>query len=190
MFHYIYQNQFITSDQELSSNEYPIGTTLIDYIQGKYVPLNAQQIEYEQNHPEASPEEVFEMHPLSQEIHIKTPYDEMQEYFDKEHNIVYINNEVHNCWDHQQIIYNAECAQACGDSEFVFLDRGKYFKGSTDGIISMMRQIGLYYYKIGIAMDLHYRYLQKHPDEIGSYDYTTGFPEILHFNLEEAYVTD
>jgi len=41
-----------------------------------------------------------------------------------------------------------------------------------------------------MTVDLHYRYLEKHPEEIGSYDYTTGFPEVLHFNLEEVYDID
>ena len=141
-------------------------------------------------HPNASPEEVFEMHPLDHIIHVETPQDKMFKYFEEEHNLVYINDEVHHCWDHQQIIYNAECAQELEEEYFTFMEDGKYFRGKTSDIIRMMKQIGLYYHKLSIATNLHYRYIEKHPDEIGSYDYTTGFPEILHFNLEEVYVTD
>lgn len=190
MFNYIYQNQFVTSDEELTSPDYAVGNSLEDYIAGKYVILSEEQVTYMNEHPNASPEEVWEMHPLDHVIHVETPQDRMFKYFEEEHNLVYINNEVHPCWDHQQIIYNAECAKALNEEYFTFMADGKYFRGGTDDIIQMMRQIGLYYHKLSIVTNRHYRYLEKHPDEIGSYDYTTGFPEILHFTLEEVYDTD
>lgn len=190
MYHYIYQNQFVTSDEELSSDNYPIGQDISDYMQGKYVPLNAQQIEYEEQHPNASPEEVFEMQPQIHTIHVTTPQDLMSEYFDREHNLVYINDEVHPCWNNQDILYTAQLAKKHGRTEFIFRAEDKYFKGNIDTIIDMMEQIALYYYDFGMTVDLHYRYLEKHPEEIGNYDYTTGFPEVLHFNLEEVYDID
>ena len=186
IYHYIYQNQFVTSDEPLDTNEYPIGSDINDYRKGMYVPLNASQVQYENEHPNASPLEVWEMKELSFTEHIKTPQDEMFDYFESEHNLVYINNEPHRCWDHQQLIYDAECALACNEPYFTFFADDKYFKGRTQDVIQILRQIGLYYYKYRMTTNAHYRYLNSHPEEIGTYDYTIGFPEVPNFTLEEV----
>lgn len=185
-YYYIFQNQLVTSDEILNPSEYSIGQDLNDYKKGMYVQLNEQQIQYENEHPYASPEEIWEMRELSYRERIKTPQDAMFDYFENEHNLIYINNEKHHCWDHQQIIYSAECAKACNESEFIFFDENKYFKGTPDAVIQMMREIGLYYYKLGLATNVHYRYINNHPEEIGTYNYTTGLPEIPHYTLEEV----
>lgn len=185
MFHYIYQNQFVSSDQELSEDTYPIGSNLADYVKGMYVPLNQEQIEYEESHPNASPEEVWLMHPTDTQIHVKTPMDEIDNYINENHNFFYINNTKYHCYDHQHIIYEAECAKFCQRDKFIIEVEGKCFKGNTDYIIAMMRQICVYYQDLSKAIRKHYNYLEQHPEDIGNYDYTTGFPEVLHFSLEE-----
>lgn len=187
MNYYIYQNEFITSDQPLDPNEYPIGEGINDYIKGMYIPLNEEQIQYEKDNPMASPEEVLEMKPLTFHINVDTPQSKMERYFNNTYDVVYINGERHNCWDHQQILYTAQCAKDLGRTEFIFLEGSKYYKGNIDDIINMMKQIAVYYYDFRQTCNLHYRYLEKHPQEIDTYDYTTGFPEVLHFNLEEVY---
>ena len=187
LYHYIFQNQFITSDEELSADKYPIGQDMQDYVKGMYVPLNEDQIQYEEEHPNASPEEVWEMHEVPYVIHVHTPQDDMNDYYDQNCNIVYLNGEAHRLWEHKDIVYNAECAKIRGRQEFIFMSNGKYFKGDVDNIIDMMRQISLYYYDLKIAMDRHYNYINKHPEEIGTYNYTANLPTVLHFNLEEVY---
>lgn len=52
---------YFTQDYELSSEEYPIGTTFDDYKEGKYILLSESQLQFKEEHPEADVEEVINM---------------------------------------------------------------------------------------------------------------------------------
>lgn len=186
MYHYIYNHSFITSDEPLDPNKYPIGQDINDYASGMYVPLNEQQIEYEQNHLNAPPEEVWEMRQLPYSVNVDTPEGEVRGY-SVQYQYIYINNNPYYLQDFESLLTKALCAKHCNESTFTFILETKLYSGDIDYIIDMLYQIGLFYHKFELNAVKHVEYIQKHPSEIKTYDYTTGYPAPLYFNLEEVY---
>lgn len=61
---YIYKSAkggYVTLAKALSSENYPIGTTWQDYLDGLWVKLSKQQLAFRADHPDASIEEVWNM---------------------------------------------------------------------------------------------------------------------------------
>lgn len=61
---YIYKSAkggYVTLAKALSSENYPIGTTWQDYLDGLWVKLSKQQLAFRAEHPDASIEEVWNM---------------------------------------------------------------------------------------------------------------------------------
>lgn len=184
-YNYIYKNQFVTSDEPLDSTKYQIGSTINDYINGMYVPLNEQQVQYEEEHPSASPDEVFLMREISDKIHVNTLSEKAEIYYNDNHNFIIVNGVNHRFWGYQDLIFNAECLLSKNRETFVFNCDGTLYTGSPQQIIDMMKTIAVYYYDIGVVLRQHLRYLENNPDD-SEYDYTTGYPEIPSFQLEEV----
>lgn len=179
-------NQFVTSDEPLSPENYPIGSTLEDYANGKYVPLNAQQMQYLSGHPTASPEEVFEMGPLTHKINVQTEEDKMFSYYNNNCRFFYVNGQRYNLFDNRAVRDIAEIFLEKEREEFEIQLDGKVFKGTTAYILQMLKDIAVYYYDLDMAQFKHFKYLDLHPEERGTYDYTTNLPEVLSFTLQEV----
>lgn len=179
---YIYMNQFVTSDEPLNPEVYEIGSTLTDYKQGKYVPLNEDQINYMQEHPYADQQEVFLMHPTSSVMYVETLADKANAYFNDNYNFVLINGEKHFLWEYQDILNKAELLKWAGRDSIEFISNDEVFNVGVDTAINMMKQIGIYYYDAYRVINQHYRYIQEHPNDI-DYDYTTGYPTVLTYDI-------
>ena len=184
-YNYIYKNQFVSSDEELNPNEYEIGSTLDDYSKGKYVPLNADQLQYLEEHPDAPPEEVFMMQGVPFNVHVPDKEEEMYSYFEANHKYFLLNGEKCTLFDHKDVRYIAELYKETNREYMEVLLNGKIYRATTDYILQMVKDLAIYYFEVNINITKHYKYIEQHPNEKSSYDYTTGFPTILSFTLQE-----
>ena len=60
--------KFFCPDHELTSPEFGLGDTIMEYYEGKFVRLNNNQITFWQNNPGCTPQEAFYMRLFSEEI--------------------------------------------------------------------------------------------------------------------------
>lgn len=182
-YYYIQDYSVVTTDTPIQED---LGTTLEDYIHGKYVQLNDEQIAYYKEHQNASPEEIFNMGPIDYALRIQTPYDTIFRYFDQEVHCIYINNIKRHCFDYKDILFTAELYKERNRDTMIFEEEGAFYRGNVDYIIQMMKDIALYYFDINLLLDQQYKYLDNHQSEIDGYDYQSQYPEIPHFTLEQV----
>lgn len=182
---YIYTNQFVTSDEPLDPTKFDLGSTLEDYSLGKYVPLNEEQIEYMHAHPMASPEEVFMMSNINFTIRVQDLADKMFNYFNANHKYFLLNNERVESYDLRELLFLAQLYQKRNRNTMDIQLNGKLYRGSTEYIVNMLEELILYYFDVENQSMYHYKYVAAHPEQKTTYDYTTGFPEILSYTLQE-----
>lgn len=180
MIYYIHENEFITTDVELTENVG--GPSLADYKSGKYVPLNPSQIEYMEANPDASPLEVFLMSRLGPQL--SQMEDAMYQWYYANADKVIINNIEYQLFDWRQALQDAEVYKLAGRETMTFTVFGHRFRGNTQDVYNFLLDYAVFCCDLNRAHEIHYNYMQQHPDET-DYDYTTGVPQVLSVNFEE-----
>lgn len=181
MFYYIHDDEFITTDTELSG--YDLGEQkLEDYKNGKYILLNPNQIEFMEANPKASPLEVF----LCQLLGPKVPQFQtaMQKWFYENAEKVRINGQLVDKFDWRNLLQEVWVYKQAGREEVTFTIWGKKYKSNTDTIYNFLIQYAIFCYDLEKVREEHYNYIELHPED-ENYDYTVGVPQILSINLEE-----
>lgn len=190
-------NQFVTFDSELNSSLYSnIGDTFQDYLSGMWVKLSEEQINFYNNNPNASVKEVWDMqlNPMPSE------QDELEQLkrdaiktivlYDTSDavNAFTINNTV-KAWFtvEQRLNYkqSIEAAKLLGETNLEFLLNGFAFTITIDRAEYMLAQIQRYADKCYLITEQHKSNIKNlnTREDIISYDFTSGYPEMLNFEL-------
>ena len=182
--HIYSEEKVVRLDFELDGN-YEVGTTYEDYLNGAWVPLNAEQKAFYETHPAASAKEILE-------CELIPPYEPTLE-------------GVKSAKVNEIAVYDGS------DAVNSFTLGGKRMwldKDTRVGLVNSITTTVLWYdtvkYVITIplalqmlaALELYalecYNVTQEHlavvmglatKEEVGAYDYTSGYPEKLVFNL-------
>lgn len=91
MFTYIQKDckEYVELEYELDSEIYPIGSTLDEYKEGKWIKLSDEQLQFKQDNPDATKEEVIEMkitpepEPSDEELLREAKYNKEKDIFSK-----------------------------------------------------------------------------------------------------------
>lgn len=195
MYTYIKYNvkgKYVQFPEQLNANLYDnLGTTYQDYLDGKWVLLNDEQLSFKEQNPDANVEEVFYMKlktasnktasQLLQELNKKIlEYDSSSEV-----NIFYINGLP--VWldkaTRTGLKLRFEAEAASGQTETTLWYNNVQFPLTIESAIKMLYAIELY-------ASACYDNTQKHlaianslvtAEEIENYDYKSGYPEKINF---------
>ena len=167
-----------------------LGTTLEDYNEGKYVLLNEEQTAFLESHPDASPEEAWNMSisEAAKPLDILLLVGKIEEYdTSSEVNTFYINDTA--VWFSKEtrtsLNNSVSIEKEIGkDTTVLWVDNTPYTV-SVDTLKQMLTEIELYAIEcynntqnnIAEAKELTLK------SEVDSFDITKGYPEKLSFNL-------
>ncbi len=190
--------KFVVLEQELDNELYSnIGITFTDYELGFWVKLSKSQQEFYLSHPSASVEEVWntcmhdetitEIDMLEQAkkdaIHTIQLYD-----LSNAVNGFILNDSITTWFTVEQRLnykQSIEAAKILKESTLEFLVEGTLFTISINDAEYMLAQIQRYADRCYIVTESHKANIKamNSIDEIASYDYTAGYPEMLKFSL-------
>ena len=181
--HIYSEEKVVRLDFELDGN-YEVGTTYEDYLNGAWVPLNAEQKAFYETHPAASAKEILE-------CELIPPYEPTLEGVKsaKVNEIaVYDGSDAVNSFTlggKRMWLDKDTIEQAVGkETTVLWYDTVKYVI-PIPLALQMLAALELY------ALEC-YNVTQEHlavvmglatKEEVGAYDYTSGYPEKLVFNL-------
>ena len=174
--HIYSEEKVVRLDFELDGN-YEVGTTYEDYLNGAWVPLNAEQKAFYETHPAASAKEILE-------CELIPPYEPTLEGVKS----AKVNEiAVYDGSDAVRVglVNSITIEQAVGkETTVLWYDTVKYVI-PIPLALQMLAALELY------ALEC-YNVTQEHlavvmglatKEEVGAYDYTSGYPEKLVFNL-------
>lgn len=187
---------YVTLDNELDGALHNnVGTTYEHYLNNWWVRLNDEQVKFHKDNPNASIEEVIKM-----ELKIVPAVDplvsaknkvlsEIRRYdtSDKVNN--FIINDAVNAWFSVQERLNykqsVEAAKLLKEETLDFLVNGAPFTVSVTNAEYMLAQIQRYADKCYMVTEQHKYNVNNLTtvEEIKSYDYKQGYPEMLKFEL-------
>ncbi len=187
---------YVTLETELDSKLYSdIGTTWEDYINNKWIKLSDEQLAFKEANPTLSVKNVFNMiipETPSEEkllnIAINNKIQEIIEFdISEEVNSFYLNGV--SVWfgksDRVGLMNSINIEKSVGREESTMWFNGVAITINCDLAIQMLSQLELY------ALDC-YNVTAQHKaavlqltniDEVNNYDYSTGYPEKLSFEL-------
>ena len=185
--------QFIELDDELTVEKgYSIGETYMDYLEGKWVKLTPAQVEFHNLYPDATVEEVFNMQLYH---HEKTLEDakrakiEALERYDKSSAVNNFKLNGMDAWLGVEERLNYD--RSIRAYEALNIDTAKFIiNGVALAIPVSMAQVMLS--QVQVYADAAYLATMQHKQSINAletieavneYDFTTGYPEQLNFNL-------
>lgn len=189
--------KFVVLDQELDNNLYSdIGITFTDYELGCWVKLSNEQVEFYNEHPEASVEEVWSL-TLHEDPSINVTLNSAKkdaiktiELYDVSTavNGFILNNTICTWFTVEQRLnykQSVEAAKLLGEDSLDFLVEGMPFTISVTNAEYMLAQIQRYADKCFIVTAQHKANINNMTsiEEIEAYDYTVGYPEMLKFEL-------
>lgn len=181
MNYYIHNDEFITTDIELTEN---IGQqSLSDYKNGKYIKLNEAQIQYMNDNPQASPLEVFLMSRIGPKLSV-LENQMYQWYYDNVEKVI-INGRTYEIFDWRSLLQEARVYLELGRETMTFTIWGHRFQGTTQQVYQFLLQFGAFCCDLGRIRETHFNYVEAHPDE-ENYDYTVGVPQVISVNFEEV----
>lgn len=186
---------YVELNNELSQIDYQIGTTWEDFLSNKWVPLSSQQITFHNLNPTAKISEVWNMqlNPTYQRTldNAKNEMINKIDNYDRSDrvNSFTINNSI-TAWFtiEERLNYQRSVDAALSQDEnaklsFFVGDTMLEVKASLAG--QMLSQIQLYADACFIATKQHKIAVQNLTtiEEVDNYDYQTGYPLKLSFNL-------
>lgn len=189
-------SNYITLEKELDKSLHnDVGTTYEAYLNNWWVLLNAEQVKFHKDNPNASIEEVINM-----ELKVVPVVDplisaknkvlsEIRRYdtSDKVNN--FIINDVINAWFSVQERLNykqsVEAAKLLGEETLDFLVNGMPFSVTVVQAEYILAQIQRYADKCYMVTEQHKATVNALTtvEEVNAYDYTQGYPEMLKFEL-------
>lgn len=182
--------------EALSSNLYNnLGETYQDFLSNKWVKLNNQQLAFKNEHPNASVKEVFEMTLTPKpEITIdsikQSKIDEISIYDESENVNSFIVNDTITAWFTVEERLNYK--QSIEAAKLMNVDKLSFFIGDIKLDITpelgeqMLAMIQLYADQCFIVTKQHKLNVQalETIEEVSNYDYRSGYPEKLKFELK------
>lgn len=173
-----------------------LGSTFEDFLNGKFVPLNEEQIAFSEEHPNATIKEIFDMQIVEHIIPVRTleqakfekikeitNYDSSQEVND------FTINELYHTWLTPTEITNYN--QSVEAAKLMQVDTLQFFIGDvlleveTSKAELMLAAIKLYADNCFIVTKQHKLAVNNLEtiEEVDNYDYTVGYPSKLNFDI-------
>lgn len=172
-----------------------LGTTYEDFLNGKFVPLNEEQITFSEENPNASIKEIFDMQLIEHPVYVKTLEEAIQQKI-QEINIYDTSSNVNGFYlNGMQVWLDKDTRVGLMNSLTIEKNSGKetstlWFNDiciniNCDAAIQMLSSLELYAlecYNRTAEHRVEVKALQD-VEDIDSYDYTEGYPEKLSFNV-------
>lgn len=187
---YVFETEEVLSP-ELFNN---IGSTYEDFLKDYFVQLNEEQIAFYKENPDASPEEILNMELF--------PIEDNSLQEAKNHMLMKINeydysenvngftiNNVITTWftpiERSNYSSSIQAAKLLGQDTLTFAVGDNILQVSTTNAEMMLAAIQLYADACFIVTKQHKMNIEalESVEEVENYDYTSGYPEKLNFNL-------
>lgn len=190
---------FVDFEEPLSSNEYNnLGETWQDYLDNKWVLLSDEQISFYEEHPTATPKEVFDMEltPVPARTLEQAKQEkilEIEEYDRSDHvnsfTIDFGGGVTQDAWitpDQRSNYKNSlDSAELLGLTEVHPVFNGQQLTLSLQMAKMALAQIQIYADRCYIVTETHKANVQALDsiEAVDAYDYTVNYPEKLTFTL-------
>lgn len=193
-FYYIKNNRVFVLEEQLDPTNFKVGETWEDYLKGSYILLSEEQVSFYNDNLNASVEEVFNMKLRS--VPERTLEDAKAEMlmkiamYDNSSNVnSFTINNVIPAWftptertDHALSI---QSAKNLGQETLIFAVGDNVLQVPTNQAELMLSAIQLYANACYMITKQHQITVNQLDsiEEVDNYDYTTGYPEKLNFDL-------
>lgn len=204
MFTYIKRNVksiYVTLEEELSPENYDnLGSSYADFLDNKWVLLSDEQVEFHNEHPDASVREVLNMELVTipeppeyvrtledakrEKLHEIDSYDNSEEV-----NSFTINNTI-SAWfsseERSGYKNSIDSAKVLGVKELSLFVGDKLITVSVEEAEYMLASIQLYADSCFMVTKRHKIEIEslESIEEVDEYNYKVGYPERLNFNTE------
>lgn len=188
--------KFVVLDTELDALKYANqGSSLEEYEAGLWVKLSDEQSEYHRLHPDASVEEVWMMGDTDTATirtieEAKADLKKSIEMYDKSTavNSFVVNGSMQSWLSVEERLnykQSVEAARLLGEDTLDFMMDGVVFTVTVHAAELMLAHIQRYADKCFMVTALHHKAVDGlvTMEEIGNYDYRSGYPEKLKFEL-------
>lgn len=191
---------YVKFDEELSPENFNVGDSYADFLDNKWVLLSEEQVEFHNEHPDASVREVLNMElvpvPEPQE-YVRTLEDAKREKLyeidrydtSEEVNSFTINNTI-SAWfsseERSGYKNSIDSAKILGVKELSLFVGDKLITVSVEEAEFMLASIQLYADSCFMVTKRHQIEIEslESIEEVDEYDYKVGYPEKLNFNTE------
>lgn len=181
-----YCKEYIELESELSTEFYPIGSTLEDYKNGKWIKLTDEQLQFRQNNPEASKEEVINMkitpepQPSEKDLLIEAKYNKEQEIFSKLQEHYVYNLDSTNIFTFNTLAIKDRCSR----NKSIIIN-GKEI--SSDILEIALGEINDYSEKVQSNLDSIINSVRncQSKEEVEAINSDFGYPEIINKTTED-----
>lgn len=186
---------FVSFEQLLSSEEYNnLGETWADYVNNKWVLLSDTQVEFHENNPDASVKEVWDMelfppHVRTLEEAKEEKIEEIEMYDKSEAVNSFTIGNLH-MWltvsERQQIATQISSNEAIGRETMTRWFEGQEFTFPIATWKQMLVALEVYAGDALNVTEAHKAAVNalENVEDVDGYNYATGYPEKLHFNVE------
>lgn len=187
-------NTYVVLEESLNPEEYDnLGSTWQDYLNNKWVLLSEEQVKFHEDNPTASVKEVWDMEVFVYERTLadakREKIQEIDSYDTSENVNGFTINHMITTWFTVQERLNykqsVEAAKLLGVETLQFYVDDNMLNVSPTNAEMMLAALQLYADQCFIVTKQHKIAVEKLEtiDEVDNYDYKTGYPEKLNFDL-------
>ena len=197
MVHYINKNikydRYLSFTDPLDDKVFNVGKTWKDYLDGKFVRLTKYQVEFAEEHPEATVEEIWKK---EIEVPIRTLEDAKREkiaeidLYDNSENVngFTVNNAFTTWFTVQERLnykQSIESAKLLGVNDLAFFIGDTMLNVSVSNAEMMLAALQLYADQCFIVTKQHKLAVEalETIEEVDEYNFKIGYPEKLNFDL-------
>ena len=181
-----YCKEYIELESELNTEIYPIGSTIEDYKNGKWIKLTDEQLQFRQNNPEVSKEEVINMkitpepQPSEKDLLIEAKYNKEQEIFSKLQEHYVYNLDSTNIFTFNTLAIKDRCSR----NKSIIIN-GKEI--SSDILEVALGEINDYSEKVQSNLDSKINSVRncQSKEEVETINSDSGYPEIINKTTED-----
>ena len=178
--------EYVELELELDAEIYPIGSTLEEYKEGKWIKLSDEQLQFKQNNSSASKEEIINMEltpepqPSEEDLLIEAKYNKEQEIFSKvqEHYVYNLDNT--NIFTFNTL----ETKDKCSRNKTITINDKEI---SSDILEIALGEMSDYSEKVQSNMASKVSNVKKAQtkEEVETIDSESGYPEIISKTTED-----
>lgn len=197
MIYYIKNNDIIKLTDELPSHLYKIGETYEDYQKGMFVKLSDEQVEYYKKHSNASIYEIWNLGIVTPITPEPPTIDEIKQNkiaelyrYDSSDNVDgFTINNIIPAWftreERNTYTTSVNAAKLLGNETMVFAVGENILQVPTANAEFMLAALQAYADECYIVTKQHELAINSLEtiEEINNYDFTTGYPDKLNFDL-------
>ena len=188
-------SKYVTFNEPLKAEEYNnLGETWQDYVDNKWVPLNEAQRAFYIEHPDAVPKEAWDMEMFPEpertiEQAIQEKIEEIEIYNKSEAVNSFTIGNLH-MWltvnERQQIATQISSNEAIGRETMTRWFEGQEFTFPIATWKQMLVALEVYAGDALNVTEAHKAAVNalENVEDVDGYNYATGYPEKLHFNIE------